>query len=287
MIPFELVEPGSLEEALALLDPEDPGVRPMAGGSALMLMMKTGVFQPTRLVSLARLKGFSGIEMAADGELRIGAMTPLSVMERSSKVAELAPVIVKAMKRLANVRVRNVACIGGALAHGDPHMDMPPLLSCLDARVVVVGPRGERIVAVKDLYLGYYATVLAGDELIREVRIPSLAGRRTAYLKCTTRSADDWPALGVAVNVRADAGGISEARITLGAVTEVPTRLTAAETVLQGNQPSAALITQACDAAVSAVSPTSDMRGSAAYKKQLVRVYVGRAIRSAFEGVAL
>jgi carbon-monoxide dehydrogenase medium subunit len=287
MIPFELVEPGSLEEALALLDPEDPGVRPMAGGSALMLMMKTGVFQPTRLVSLARLKGFSGIEMAADGELRIGAMTPLSVMERSSKVAELAPVIVKAMKRLANVRVRNVACIGGALAHGDPHMDMPPLLSCLDARVVVVGPRGERIVAVKDLYLGYYATVLAGDELIREVRIPSLAGRRTAYLKCTTRSADDWPALGVAVNVRADAGGISEARITLGAVTEVPTRLTAAETVLQGNQPSAALIAQACDAAVSAVSPTSDMRGSAAYKKQLVRVYVGRAIRSAFEGVAL
>lgn len=251
-----------------------------------MLMMKSGIFQPTRLVSLRRLEGFSGIDVTRDEGLRIGAMTPLSVIERSQLVTTHAPVIVHAMKRLANVRVRNVACIGGALAHADPHMDMPPLLACLGAEVVVVGPAGERTIAVQDLYLGYYETVLARDEIIREVRIPSLAGRRTAYLKCTTRSADDWPALGVAINFRADDSGISDARVVVGAVTETPTRLAGVEAVLQGNKPSAALNAKACEAAASEVSPMSDALGSAAYKQQLVRVYVGRAIQAAFQGVA-
>lgn len=286
MTPFELVEPHNLAEALSLLDPEDPTVRPIAGGTALMLMMKSGVFEPTRLVSLARLDGFSGIQETADGDLRIGAMTPLAVMERSPLVAKHAPVIVKAMRRLANVRVRNVACIGGALAHGDPHMDMPPLLASLDAEIVVVGPAGERTIAVKELYLGYYETVLGKDELIREVRVPALGGRRATYLKCTTRSADDWPALGVAVNGHADNGRLTDVRIVVGAVTEKPTRLADAEAVLEGKKIDAASIRDACEAAAAEVDPQSDARGSASYKRQLVRVYVGRAIRAAFAGGA-
>ena len=285
MIPFDLVEPRTTEEALAFLDTDDPSVRPIAGGTALMLTMKTGVFQPTQLVSLSLLEEFQGIDVAPDGGLHIGAMTTLSMIERSVLVAERAPVIVHAMNRLANVRVRNVACIGGALAHGDPYMDMPPLLSCLGAQVVVVGPQGERVIAVADLYLGYYETVLGRGEVIREVRIPSLAGRRTAYFKCTTRSADDWPALNVAAVMRTDDGCISDVHIVVGAVSEVPTRLAGAETILQGRRPDAALIAQACEAAASEVSPTADVRGSAAYKRQLVRVYVARAIRAGF-GVA-
>lgn len=286
MTPFDLVEPNTLAEALALLDPEDHSVRPIAGGTALMLMMKSGVFEPTRLVSLARLEGFSGIQAGPDGSLRIGAMTPLSVMERSPLVAEHARVIVKAMRRLANVRVRNVACIGGALAHGDPHMDMPPLLASLGAEVVVVGPAGERTIPVQQLYLGYYETVLGKDELIREVRIPALAGRRAAYLKCTTRSADDWPALGVALSAHMNNGQLTSVRIVVGAVTEKPTRMTEAESLLEGRPLDAARIAQACDAASAAVDPQSDARGSAAYKRQLVRVYVGLAIAAAFQGVA-
>jgi carbon-monoxide dehydrogenase medium subunit len=283
MIAFELVEPGTLAEALSLLDPDDHTVRPIAGGTALMLMMKSGVFEPTRLVSLARLEGFSGIDTLPDGSLRIGAMTPLAVMEHSPLVAAHAPVIVEAMRRLANVRVRNVACIGGALAHGDPHMDMPPLLASLGAEVIVAGPAGERSIPVQQLYLGYYETVLGKDELIREVRIPALAGRRAAYLKCTTRSADDWPALGVALNAHLDNGQLSGVRIVLGAVTEKPTRLAEAESLLEGRVLDPARIAQACDAAAAAVDPQSDARGSAAYKRQLVRVYVGRAIAAAFQ----
>jgi carbon-monoxide dehydrogenase medium subunit len=250
-----------------------------------MLMMKSGVFQPTRLVSLRQLEGFSSIDATSEGGIRVGAMTPLAAIECSPLVKERAPVIVAAMRRLANVRVRNQACIGGALAHGDPHMDMPPLLSALGAEAVIVGPAGERTVAVIDLYVGYYETVLAHNEIIREVRIPSLAGRLTAYLKCTTRSADDWPALGVAVNLGGGENGISDARIVVGAVTEVPTRLVGVEAVLNGKKPDAALIAQACEAAAAEVSPMSDARGSAAYKQQLVRVYVGRAIRAALHGV--
>jgi carbon-monoxide dehydrogenase medium subunit len=286
MIPFEFIEPASLKEALSLLDPEDPTVRPIAGGTALMLMMKSGVFQPTRLVSLARLEGFTGIEQISGGSLRIGAMTPLAAMEHSPLVAKHAPVIVNAMRRLANVRVRNVACIGGALAHGDPHMDMPPVLASLGAEVVVVGPAGERTIPVQDLYLGYYETLLAKDELIREVLVPPLAARRAVYLKCTTRSADDWPALGVAVNGETGNGRLSGVRIVLGAVTEKPTRMTEAERLLEGHPLDAARIKQACEAAAAAVDPHSDARGSAPYKRQLVRVYVGRAIAAAFDGVA-
>jgi carbon-monoxide dehydrogenase medium subunit len=287
MTPFDLVEPNTLAEALAMLDPEDHTVRPIAGGTALMLMMKSGVFEPTRLVSLARLEGFSGIQVGPDDSLRIGAMTPLSVMERSPLVAEHARVIVKAMGRLANVRVRNVACIGGALAHGDPHMDMPPLLASLDAEVIVVGPAGERAIPVQQLYLGYYETVLGKDELIREVQIPALGGRRASYLKCTTRSADDWPALGVALNAHIHDGQLTSVRIVLGAVTEKPTRMSEAESLLEGRALNAARIVQACEAASVAVDPQSDARGSAAYKRQLVRVYVGRAIAAAFPGGAL
>ncbi len=286
MSPFEIAEPATIADALALLSGDDPDIRPLAGGSALMLMMKSGVFRPTRLVSLRRLDEFTGIAATPEGGIRIGAMTSLAAIEHSSLVKQRAPVIVEAMRRLANVRVRNQACIGGALAHGDPHLDMPPLLAALGAEVTIVGPEGERKVAVADLYVGYYQTVLAGDELIREVSIPSLAGRHTAYQKCTTRSADDWPALGVAVNLRAGKSGISEARIVVGAVAEIPTQLRNVEMILQGRTLDQALLAQAGEAAAAELSPTSDARGSAAYKRQLVKVYVGRAIAAAMDVVA-
>jgi carbon-monoxide dehydrogenase medium subunit len=128
MTPFELVEPQSLREAIGLLDPDDAAVRPIAGGTALMLMMKAGVFRPTRLVSLRAIEKLSAIAAAANGELKIGAMTPLSAVERSAAVFQHAPVITRTLRMLSNVRVRNVATVGGNLAHADPHMDLPPVL---------------------------------------------------------------------------------------------------------------------------------------------------------------
>src|ERR1044071_2873025 len=196
MTPFELAEPSTLAQAVSLLDVEN--ARPLSGGTALMLMMKAGVLRPARLVSLRKL---ALDEIRVDGDLRIGAMATLRALERSAEARAGWPAITRTLRTLSNVRVRNVATVGGALAHADPHMDLPPLLAALDSRVAIAGPRGERTVPVESLYAGYLENTLARDELITQVTIPRMGKARAAYLKCTTRSADDWPAVGIAVVV--------------------------------------------------------------------------------------
>ena len=160
MTPFELAEPASLAAAIKLLDPDDPAVRPIAGGTALMLMMKAGVFRPARLVSLRAIRELCAIEMQPDGALKIGAMTPLSVLDRDPATRAHAPVITQTLRTLSNVRVRNVATVGGHLAHADPHMDLPPVLIALGAHIVVAGPGGERTIPVEAMFAGYFETVL-------------------------------------------------------------------------------------------------------------------------------
>ena len=288
MTPFELHEPTSLPEAIALLDPDDASVRPIAGGTALMLMMKAGVFRPRRLVSLRKLgERYARIAAGADGALAIGAMTPLAAVERSVEVARAAPVIPRAMRRLSNIRVRNVATVGGNLAHGDPHMDLPPVLIALGAEVAVIGPKGERTIAVENLFAGYFETVLAKNELIAELRIPAQGKSRAAYLKVTTGSAEDWPALGVAVALEAEARAVKSARVVVSAATEKATRIAAAEKALAGATVDDKILARAGDAAAAEVECISDVRGSAAYKRELVRVYVARAVRRALEEPAL
>src|SRR5439155_4567923 len=182
--PFELAEPRSLREAFALLDAN--GVRPMSGGTALMLMMKAGVLRPTRLVSLRRL-GLDQIQRGAQGELQVAAMVTLRALEKSPLLKDW-PVIARTLRTLSNVRVRNVATVGGHLAHGDPHMDLPPLLSALGATVTLEGAQGTRTMPVHELITGYYETALHPGELITRVEVPPLGERRAVYLKCTARS---------------------------------------------------------------------------------------------------
>jgi carbon-monoxide dehydrogenase medium subunit len=282
MTPFELDMPASIDEAVALLDPDDPTVRPIAGGTALMLMMKAGVFRPRRLVSLAKAGGdLVGIAASPSGDLTVGAMAPLAALERSREVAVRAPVIARTMLRLSNIRVRNVATVGGALAHGDPHMDLPPVLIALGASVTVVGPGGRRTLAVEDLLEGYYETALARNELIADVRIPAQGDKRAAYVKVTTGSADDWPALGVAVALDADGGTIKSARIVVSAATEKATRLKATEALFTGANVDDKLLARAGDTAAGEIEMLGDVRGSAAYKRELLRVYIGRAVTAA------
>jgi carbon-monoxide dehydrogenase medium subunit len=252
MAPFDLQRPEKLSDALELLDSD--GSRPFSGGTALMLMMKAGVLRPSRLVSLDKLR-INQVSVEA-GALRVGAMTRLSDLERSAEVQRGWPVIARTLKTLSNVRVRNVATVGGALAHADPHMDLPPLLGALGARVTITGKGGERQIPVEDLYAGYLETTLRKGELITQVEIPALEKRRAVYLKCTTRSVDDWPAVGVAVVIGDDT------RIFVSAATDRPTRI-------------------ADEAAIGGLKIQGDLHGSAAYKKQLLRVYLRRAIDEA------
>jgi len=281
MMPFELVEPGTLREAAGLLASGDPSVRPMGGGTAVMLMMKMGVLKPSRLVSLRGIeKRYSEIS-DANGELRFGALATLAALERSAAVRTRAPVISRTLRTLANVRVRNVATVGGHLAHADPHMDLPPVLIALGASVSTVSAKGGRTIPLDKLYAGYFETTLEADELISEVNVPAQGGRRAAYLKCTTRSADDWPALGVAVVLDVDGATVREARIVVSAATDVPTRLAAPEAVLRGACVEDKVLREAGDAAVAEANISGDEHGSAAYKRELLRVYLARAICAA------
>ncbi len=282
MTPFDLAEPTSIKEALGLLDADDPSVRPVGGGTALMLMMKAGVFRPTRLVSLRKVGGrFSGIKAAGDGSLTIGATTPLAALEHSAEVARAAPVITRTMRRLANVRVRNVATVGGALAHGDPHMDLPPVLIALGARVTAVSPNGERKLTVEELLTGYYETALAKDELIAEVHVPAQGARRAAYLKFTAGSAEDWPAVGIAVSLDAGRDAVRGATVVASAATAKAVRLAGAEAALKGARIDDQVLARAGDAGAQEAEVISDVRGSAPYKRELIRVHIGRAVRQA------
>jgi aerobic carbon-monoxide dehydrogenase medium subunit len=280
---FELVEPTTIQEAVALLSADDRSVRPIAGGTALMLMMKTRLFQPTRLVSLRRLNGqLRGVRINEKGGLSIGAMTSLAELEYSPQLAKAFPVISRALRMLSNIRIRNVATLGGHLAHGDPHMDLPPILLTVGARVSTVSPRGERSIDVADMFTGYYATSLERDELITTVDLPSLpAGSRSWYEKFTARSADDWPTVGVAVSYSVNSNVITEARVAVSAATDRPLRILAAERVLVNASPTPDIFARAAAAAGDAVEPIADLHGSASYKREMVRVHVRRALERA------
>ena len=285
MIPFDLLEPASLMDAIAAIDPDDPTVRPIAGGTALMLMMKAGVFQPRRLVSLRRINGgMRGISAGPDGALTIGALTPLSAVEHSPEVARHAPALVRIMPRLSNVRVRNVATVGGALAHGDPHMDLPPTVMALGGRVRIVGLAGERELAIEDLLTGYYETALKPNELIASLTVPAQGKTRAAYFKVTAGAADDWPALGVAVALDAEGASIKSARVVVSAATPKATRLASVEKLLAGASGDDKTLKAAGDAAVAEADIIGDLRGSAAYKRELLRVTIGRAVRALLGG---
>jgi carbon-monoxide dehydrogenase medium subunit len=282
VIPFDMVEPTSLAEAISLLDPDEPTVRAVAGGTALMLMMKAGVFQPSLLVCLHKIEPEHGrVAVTGGGELRIGAMTTLSQLEHNPDIAARLPVLKRALRTLSNPRVRNVARVGGALAHGDPHMDLPPVLAALGARVWISGPTAKRELPLVELYAGYYETVLEKNELITAVTVPALNGRKAAYMKVTSRTADDWPALGVAVSFAHKDGAIHDPIVIVSAATEKVTRMASAEKELQGAAADDAVLTRAGEAAAAEAQILADAHGSAAYKRELLKVYIRRAVRQA------
>ena len=203
-------------------------------------------------------------------------MVRLAEIERSPAVRQAAPVIADTLLTHSNVRVRNVATIGGNLAHGDPHMDLPSVLIALGASVRAVGPAGERDIPVEALFTGYMTTVLGNDELIASFSVPSQAGRRAAYAKITARTADDWPALGVAVSV-----GGGDTRIAVGAATETAMRLKQTEALLAGKELDDKLMREAGKCAAAEAPVVGDLHGSAAYKRVLVEVHLRRVLQKA------
>lgn len=246
-----------------------------------MLLTTSGFFRPSLLVSLDRIPELRDV-LEVDGEIRLGAMVTLRDLERSTLVRTRLPVLAGALARLANVRVRNIATIGGHVAHADPHLDLPPVLAALRARVVLIGEAGGREVPVEDFILGYYDTALGPGQLVREIRIPVPAPEATlTYTKFTALSSDDWPSLGVATHWRRTNGHLADVRVVLGSVTDRPVRLTAVERMLEGQALTTDLRDEAATMAEGELDIASDQNGSAAYKREMVRVHVKRALSTA------
>lgn len=281
MSPFELLQPATLDEALKIMAAPDFAGRPVSGATAISLMRRAGILNVDSLLSLEGLReDLRDIRVADDGQARVDGLATLGEMERHPGLRASHPLLSQVFATLANPRVRNVAMIGGYLSHGDPHMDLPPVLSTLNANVVAQSLRGVREIAVDRLYQGYYETALAADELITGLAIP----RQPAcayYKKITTRARHDWPTLGIAAAFDLDGGRIVRARLFIGAATDRPLRLQQAESVLDGQAWSAELGRRAAQAAVDEATLVPDSHGSTAYKQALLLAHLPEVFEQA------
>ncbi len=283
MIPaaFEYHVPTSIAEATALLARHGDDAKVLSGGQSLVPMMKLRLVTPRHLVDINRIPGL-GYVREADGALRIGALCRESDLEQSDLVAARYPILVDTCKVIADPLVRNLATVCGNLAHGDPANDHPATMLALGAELVAVGPGGERRVAVGQFFTGPFATALAADEILVEIRVPVPPPRSGgAYLKLE-RKVGDFATAAVAVQVTLGAGGTCErAGIGLTNVGPTPIQAKRAEAYLVGKRLDDGAIREAARLAAEESQPTSDLRGPAEYKRDLVRVLAARALRKA------
>ncbi len=282
---FALHAPTSVEEACQLLAESGGDARAIAGGTALVLLLRNGLVQSSALVRLDRVPKLDAISLDGD-ELRLGAMATLRAVGESSLVQERLPALAGACRLVGNVRVRNAATIGGNLCEADYASDPPGVLAALDARATVQSPRGTREVPVAELIRDFYETSLAPDELVSEVHIPlPTAGARSAYIKYITRSSEDRPCVGATGMLTLDPGGrIADLRAAVGGIAGTPLRLPEVEARARGQAPSEELFRSIGDQYAAAADPVDDVRGSAAYRKRMVGVFVRRALQAAAEG---
>lgn len=283
MIPFEYRTPKNLKEVHASLQEFGSDAKLIAGGTALVIMMKQRLVRPGCLVSLRLVRGLNGIEVK-DGGISIGGLATHRAVESSSLVRRRLPVLAETYHHVATIRIRNMATVGGGLAHADPNQDPPPTLIALGATVKATSPNGSRMLPLDAFFTDYYETVLNPDEIITELFVPKLAPNTgAAYLKFLPRTADDYATVSAAAVLTLDKNLkiINDVRIALGSVGTTPIRATAAEAVLRGQPVKAEAFAEAGEKAKEAVDPISDFRGSAGYKKEMAAVFVRRALEKA------
>ena len=283
---FDYFAPESLEEAVAILRERGDGGKLLAGGTDLVMQMKEAGLHPSYVVSLRRLHELRGIAFDERQGLRIGAMTTMAEIEQHPVVQRRYPVLVDGARILGSIQTRNVATLGGNVCNAAPSADTAPPLLVLAARVDIVGPGGRRQVPLEQFFTGPGQTVLGRDEILVGLAIPTPAPRTGAYYeRHTPRAEMDIAVVGVAalMALEPERDVIREARIALGAVAPTPVRAPEAEASLAGQEPSEEAFGRAAELAVNAARPISDVRGSAAFRRHLVRVITARCLRRAVE----
>jgi carbon-monoxide dehydrogenase medium subunit len=285
--PFEYLRPKTISDAIALLQQHGEAAKILSGGQSLIPLMKIRLAKPECLVDINQIEGLQYIK-EDNGYLKIGGLTREADLELSDLVRTKYPILFDTANMIADPQVRNLATIGGNLAHGDPANDHPATMLALGAEVVAVGPEGERAIPVKDFFLSVLTTALQHGEILTEVRIPIPPPRSAgAYVKLE-RKVGDFATVGVAAQLTLSADGIcQQAGIGLTNVGSTPLKATGAEDFLRGKTVDEANVQQAAQLAAEAAEPISDLRGPAEYKSAMVKELTKRALTRARDRVAL
>ena len=286
MIPpqFEYFAPETLDEAISLLDDLGPEASVLAGGQSLIPLMKLQLALPAYVVDINRIAGLADIT-DDDCCLRIGSLTRESDLDRSEAVQTKYPILHDTTSVIADPLVRNMATVGGNLAHGDPANDHPATMLALGAEVIAVGSGGKRVIPVSDFFEGPLATALEQGEILTEIRVPAQPeGSGGAYLKLE-RKVGDYATAGVAAVITVSDGVCQQAGIGLTNAGPIPVKANSAESFLVGKKLDDETIREAARLASEEAQPSADLRGSEEYKRDMVRVIAGRALRMALDRV--
>ena len=279
---FDYLEPQTIQEAVSLLTKYDGKAKVIAGGTDLMNLIRTKMIRAEYVVDIEHVPGLDYVRYDDKGALTIGALTTIRALELSAELKEHHPVISQAAGQLGSMAIRNMGTIRGNLCHASPAADTAPSLIGLGATVKIVGPAGKRTVALEDFFTGPGQTVLQRGEMAVEIQVPSMP-RHTqgVYLKHSIRGTADLAIVGVAVIATLDGERCQNVKIVLGAVAPTPMRARNAEEVLEGKEIDDALIENAAQAAADESRPITDVRASADYRKEMVKVFTRWAIKGA------
>jgi aerobic carbon-monoxide dehydrogenase medium subunit len=277
---FDYSAPANLGEAIALLKKHGDDAKIMAGGQSLIPLLKLRFAQPALVIDIGRLPSMAGIGRH-NGHLSIGALARHVDIERNAELPTLCPILVEAVHWISDPLVRNRGTMAGSICHADPSGDWGSVMLALGASVVARSESGERVIPIDGFFKGPFTTALRPDEIVIEIRIPMPKGPAGGAYNKLERKVGDFATVAVAVHVELSGGKIASAGIGLTAVGETNLKATAAEKALVGHEPTDEVIAEAARLAAAAAEPKDDIRGTAAYKKDVVRVYVQRGLKTA------
>ena len=285
---FDYHAPTSLQETFDLLNTYGEDAHLMAGGTALVLLLQQGLVQPGHVVGLRKVAELQGIRRLDDGGLQIRAMATHRQAEISSDVQAYCAALANNFARVATIRIRNQGTVGGNLAHADPAQDPPPMLIALGAEAVVASREGQRHIPLDEFFVDYFETAIQPGEVLVSIDLPPLpAGTRVTYKKFLPRTQDDYATVSVAAALRVGANNVCEdVRVALGAAATTPVHARGVENALRGQRLDAQKIKDAAALVRDEVDPLDDLRGSAAYKREMARVWTQRALQELLDAGA-
>ena len=286
MIKFDYLEPTTLKKAFSLLEKHGDDARVIAGGTSLLIMMRQRLLTPKVVISLARIPKFDRIAYNQKDGLRIGAGARHRDIELSPIVKRHYPLLHETFRKVAQPRIRNMGTVGGNLAAGDPLTDPGASLIALDADVVLTGSQGQRVLRLDEFFIDYYQTALNPGELLTEIHVPPPERLGWSHIKFTPRSVEDFATVGVALTLSAKNDVCEDVRIGLNSVASTIIHARRAEEAVRGKTITEAALREMGEVASTECDPMDDNRGSAEYKREMVKVLVRRAALEAFQRLA-